>query len=503
MSGSLTVVGGVNGGHVSGLVTVPVVLPSSQVLQNLQDFLSNTVAGAVTTGGNFQNLNVATITGGLDISNQVITPASGLIGQLAITNTNSVNVTTPGSTNVKLSVPIGYNYLVVEAPGTETITGNNSANFLAVFSSQSGVTFNSGAGSGTVVAGGPNDFINVTGTGPDAFWSVIGNALGGDTTNSTATDAFIQIYGQGNAVNNAIGAVSTPSNVVGLAGTNATVVSNGTNDLIETYAGSDYVSVTGSANVLINGGADTVYATAGSTAVRAFFNLFGGTLDFINNSTVAATVSGAVPGASGGSTTAFGGVGGGVYIGGNSGNNSLIGGSGAVNLVAHGTNNILSVSGFGGSYATQNILAAGEGGATLSAASTTGYNEFYGGISAASGGGTDSIISFGSGAQTYYIASSGSENITGSTVAGASNEYIFDQDSSGSGSDVITNFKLGKDHIDINYNGALSGVSISGFDSLGGSNSGTIIYLSDKTTIQLYGVSKSSLSTSIIGGTHI
>jgi len=500
MSGSLTVVGGVNNHVVSGLVTVPVVLPSSQVLANLQQFLSVSVAGAVTQGAaNLQNLNVATVTGGADISSQVtVGNGADTQGQLTLSNTDTAGATTSGATNIKLTVPVGYNYLVVQAPGTETITGNGSSDFLAVFGSQSGVTFNSaaatgGTGSGTVVAGGPNDFSVVTG----AFWSVIGNALGGDTTNSTASVAAIQVFGQGNAVNNAVGADSTPSNVVGLAGSSATVVSGGTNDLIETFAGQDFVSVSGSANVLINGGADTVYATAGSTAVRAFFNLFGGDLDFINNSTVAATVSGAVPGASGGSTTAFGGVGGGVYIGGNAGNNSLIGGTGTVNLVAHGTNNILSVTGYGGSYATQNILYAGEGGSTLFAASTTGFNEFYG------GSGTDSIVSFGSGSQTYYVGATGSENITGSTVSGASNEYIFDQDSTGNGSDVITNFKLGRDHIDINYNGNLSGVSISGIDSLGGSNTGTIIYLSDKTTIQLYGVKESSLSTSIIGGTHI
>jgi hypothetical protein len=55
----------------------------------------------------------------------------------------------------------------------------------------------------------------------------------------------------------------------------------------------------------------------------------------------------------------------------------------------------------------------------------------------------------------------------------------------------------------VNYNGSLSGVSITGFSSLGGATAGTIIYLSDQTTIQLYGVKSSSLSASIIGGTHV
>ncbi len=53
------------------------------------------------------------------------------------------------------------------------------------------------------------------------------------------------------------------------------------------------------------------------------------------------------------------------------------------------------------------------------------------------------------------------------------------------------------------YNGALSGVTIESFQALTGSHSGTLLMLSDHTTIQLYGVSASSLSTSILGGTHI
>jgi len=498
MSGSLTVVGGFRTNSITGLVTVPAVLPNvPNILTNLQTFLSQSVSGAVTQGSavaNFQNLNVATITGGVDVSNQIIAANSAdTLGQLDISNTNSVNATTAGSTNIKLTVPVGYNVVVVQAPGTETVTGNASENFLGLFGSAAGVTFNSGGGSGTVVAGGPDDFIAVSGT----TWSLIGNALGSSTLASAANDAVIQVFGQGDAVNNAVGANTTSSNVVGLFGSNASVVSSGTHDLIETYQGDDVVTVNNSANVLVNGGADTVFAAAGSSAVNAGFNLFGGTLDFINNSTTSATVSGDVPGASGGSLTVFGGVGGGFYTGGDAGNNSLIGGSGIVNLVAAGTNNILSVSGYGGSYATQNILDAGAGGATLVAASSTGFNEFYG------AGGTDSIISFGSGAQTYYVGSVGAETITGSTQANAINTYFFNQDASGAGQDVITNFRLGTDSIEVNGNGTLSGVHISSFASLGGGHSGTIIYLSDSTTIQLYGVNTSSLSTSIIGGTHI
>jgi len=494
MSGSLTVVGGVQNNAITGLVTVPAVLPNIPgILTNLQAFLTQTVSGAVTQGAavaNFVNFNVAGKSGSTVASAQNANVAQGL---LDITNTDSSGNISPGTANVAVDVAPGYNFLVVQAPGTETITGNASNNFLGVFGSAAGVTFNSGGGSGTVAAGGAGDFVQVSGT----TWSLVGNADGGTTLASAANNAIIQVYGQGNAVNNAVGANTTSSNVVGLFGSNASVVSSGTHDLIETYSGSDFVTVNNSANVLVNGGADTVFAAAGSTAVNAGFNLNGGTLDFVNNSGRAATVSGDVAGASGGNLTAFGGTGGGFYTGGNAGNNSLIGGSGIVNLVAAGTNNILSVSGYGGSYASQNILDAGAGGATLIASSSTGYNEFYG------AGGTDSIISFGSGVQTYYVGSVGAETITGSTQAGATNQYIFDQDGSGAGQDVITNFRLGSDQINVNVNGGLSGVDIASFASLGGGHSGTIIYLSDATTVQLYGVNVKSLSTSIIGGTHV
>jgi hypothetical protein len=492
MSTSLTVIGGVSGSSIAGIVTVPTALPSS-LIAPLQAYLSNTVAGAVTTGANFQNLSVAGATGNISSS---IASGVGTVGLLVISDTDTHGAITSGSANASVNFTVNqyYNSLAVEAQGYETVTGNGDDGFFAAFSSVSAVTFNSGGGSGTVAAGGPADFVNVTGT----VWTVSGDTVGGDTINSSASSvAAISVFGAGNAVNNAVGADTTPSNVVGLAGSSASVYSDGTNDLVETYAGNDTVSVFGSANVLVNGGNDTVYATANNNGVKAFFNLAGGTLDFINNSTMAATVSGDVPGASGGEVTAYGGVGGGSYIGGDAGNNSLIGATGVVTLLAAGTNNILSVSGYGNSYATQNILQAGAGGATMIAASTTGYNEFYGDT------GTDVIISAGSGKQTYYVGTTGGETLTGSTQAGAANDYIFNQDSTAGVSAIITNFKLNADHIDINPGNSVGGVSIAGFDSLGGSHSGTIIYLSDSTTIQLYGVNSSSLSQSIIGGTHI
>jgi len=437
---------------------------------------------------NYQNLDVAGLSGPV-----VPTVGGAATGLLQISNVDSLGATTAGEADVAVTLPGGYNALDVSAPGNETIAGNGAANFTATFEANASVTFTSNGGSGTVTDEGSGDFTKVSGTN----WTVTGAAAGADTINSSAASSYIATYGQGGATGNAVGADTTPSNVVGLAGANATVSSNDSNGLIETFSGNDIVSVNGSANVLVNGGADTVYATAGSTAVRAAFNLYGGTLDFINNSGITATVSGAVPGASGGSCTAFGGSGGGVYIGGYAGNNSLVGGSGSATLVAAGTDNFVSVSGFSNSYATQNLLNAGAGGATLIAGASTGYNEFYGGE------GTDIVSTAGSGMQSFYVGAVGSENITGSTASGATNQYFFNQDDTGGGQDVITNFRLGIDHIYINANSGLSGVEISGVSALGGGHGGSIIYLSDNTTIQLYGVSAASLGASVVGATSI
>jgi hypothetical protein len=392
------------------------------------------------------------------------------------------------------TVPSDETTLFVDAPAVEKILGNGSNDFSATFGSASTISFNSDGGSGTVVVGGAGDFVGVTGTN----WSISGNASGSSTVDSSATAGTeVQVYGQGNAVNNAIGADTTPSNVVGLAG-NASVLSYGSNDLIETFSGNDVVTVYNSANVLVNGGADTVYAAAGSTAVRAFFNLSGGEMCFINNSTSAATVSGDVPGASGGNVTAFGGAGGGVFIGGSAGNNSLIGGTGKVTLVGAGANNYLEAQGYATAGVGENVLSAGAGGAYMLATGTTGSNEFHGGT------GTDTIVSYGSGAQIYYVGALGAEQITGSTTSGANNEYVFDQTPAQGGSDVITNFRLGTDHIDINLDASVNGaVTIQSYQPLGGAHSGSLIYLSDNAIIQLYGVNSSTLNYSIIGGTHI
>lgn len=475
MSGSLTVIGGHTGTPLSGLVNIPMD-QTPLTLGGFQTLLTAT-SGAVSTGAaSFTNLNIVAGT----VADSVVAGNGGLY---ELTNTDSTGAVTAGTVGGSYTVPAGYSTLVVEAPGAETVTGTTQTGFLAVFSAQSSVNFTSD-GTGTVVASDSN-FIQVGGTfGPTTGWSVIGGSGGADTINTTAESTSITTQGAGN--------------VVGLAGIFATVVAGGTGDLLAGYGGQNIVSVTGSGDaMLISGGADTVYAASGSSGLNMFFfNSGGGTLDFINQSSVSASITGGADGNSG-NVTAFGGTGGGYYEGGSSGNNSLVGGIGTSSstVIGAGTNNFLSVDGSGA-----NDLVAGDGTSTLVAGSNTTTNIFSGGL------GTDVISTSGAGNQSFFVGTTGSETLTGSSVAGALNTYYFNQASTqGGGTDVITDFRYGTDKVYINpfdtTGGAVSVQGISTIDINGQSSSA--IQLTDNTTIKLVGVTfTSAQSATIIGSTH-
>jgi hypothetical protein len=499
MSGSLTVVGGVNNSTITGLVTVPAVFSNfnPNIISNLQAFLSGTVQGAVTQGSavaNFENFNVAGLSG-----NENASVANGSVtqGLLDISNTDTTGATVAGSTNISLLVPVGYNFVVAQAPGTETITGNGSTNFLGVFGSAAGVTFNSNGGSGTVAAGGIDDFVNVSGT----TWSVVGNAAGGATINSTASTGNLQVSGTGAATGGPL-SNSVHSNVVGLAGATENVTSSGSNDLIASYGGSDSVSVAGGADVVVDGGSVTVNAAAGST-VNAFFgsSVAGGTIYFVNNSGTAASVTGSSNTAlAAGSVTVFAGAGGGYYQGGAGGGNLLQGGSvagaGNVTLIGGGIGN--SINAF---YGNNDLKAAAGGTSTIIAGAGTDSNDL-------AGGGNDSLLSFGSGAQAFFFGTGNTETATGSTVAGATNNYfVLEQSSQGGATDIITNFSTTNSTVYINpqgYGGG-TGVSIAAFSAYVGPGGGTNVELNDGTTIRLIGVSLTNTQEAAItasGGTQ-
>jgi hypothetical protein len=477
VSGSLTVIGGHSSTQgLTGLVTVPSGFTGTSALVTSLQSLLTADSGSVSTGSaNFENLNVAGQTGA-----EAVTVGGFASGILEITNTSSVGTTTAGSANISLAVPTGYNTLVVQAPGSETIAGNASNNMLAIFGAQSSVNFNTGGGSGTVVAGGPGDFVVLLGSG----WTFDGSPNGDETVAGLANNSLISVAGAG---------TGSQSNVISADAANVSVIAGGTNDLVVVDGGTGLVSMGGGGNVLINGGAVTVSARPGSSRVAAFFDTNGGELDFINNSTVAASVFGAVAGAVGGNLTVFGGTGGGYFQGGPGGNNSLVGGSGSATLISGGNNNYLKAAG------ANNAFFASGGATTMVAAAGSGANLFSGGT------GSLTVSTSGSAGQSFFVGSAGQEIFTGSTVSGAVNGYFFNQNNTGSGSDIIMNFRHGTDFVEINGNSSAAGVTIAQVLSINATAShpsGSLVLLSDNTSITLYGLNAASIQ-SVVGGTHI
>ena len=475
MSGSLTVIGGHSGSTLTGLVNIPMD-QTALTLSGLGVQAALTAVSDAVTAGSASFVNNDVIGGSIAAST-----GSTSIGVFEITNTDSTGASTTGSSSGTFVVPATYSTLVVEAPGAYTVDGNGSSNFLAVFSGQSSVDFNAlNSGTGTVVAGA-NDFIQVGGTffGGQG-WSVLGGASGADTINTTAENASITTQGS--------------NNVVGLSGVNAIVSLAGSHDLVAGFGGLNTISVAGAAdNILISGGADTVYAMTGSSSLDMFFfNSGGGSLDFINQSGVSASVTGGANGASG-SVTVFAGTGGGYYQGGTNGNNSLVGSSGSssTTLIGAGNTNFLSVDGSGA-----NALFAGDGTATLMAGAGTADNLLTGGL------GTDIISTDGSGAQSFFVGTTGSETLTGSSVSGALNTYYFNQASTaGGGTDVITDFKYGSDHVFINPFDSAGGVSVQGISdtTVNGAHSSEVT-LTDNTIIKLVGVTFTDAEKATIAG---
>jgi hypothetical protein len=336
--------------------------------------------------------------------------------------------------------------------------------------------FDSGPGQSVVAAS--DDLVAVGDGSSQGDWTITNTSLGSDSITSVSEYTTISIGGAGN--------------VVGLAGSFATVYGSSSNEFVASYAGDSEISIDGSGNVLVSGGSATVYAAPGSSSVTSFFfGIHGGQLDFINQSESPASVTGGFQGAPG-SVTVDGGLAGGYFQGGLGGNNSLVGGIGneSTTLVGAGDNNFLFAQGSGA-----NALFSGDGSATLIASAATTNNLFQGGY------GTDLMSSSGSGIQSFFVGTEGSETITGATDSSAQNNYYFIQDpSQGGGTDVLMNFRYGIDQLLINPSSPGDVVIASINDIVLNGQSSSIVSLTDNTTIKLIGTSFSSTQISNLVG---
>lgn len=451
MSQSVTVIGGTRNGHLTGLISVPISsgLPE-HALNNLQLNLTSLSFDVLTGTAGLTNLDVAGQSGAISIaaapmagsnllefSNFSVGGAGhdhggmsgdgsgnhqgwgswgdrrargphngddrsrgdGDGGRRGSGRGSGGTSTTPGLTDITATVPSGYQTVIVQAPGTVTLTGNGALGESYLFGAAANVDLNAHGGSGSIVAGGGADTLD----------------LGGN------------------------------------------------------YA------------VTIAGGSDAITATGGSDTIRAFGA--NTRLQFVNQSTERTTVF-----AGAGSATIFGGDGGGSFHAGAAGANSLIGGTGTVSLFGRASGDVLEAgeSTGGATVGGTNHLLAGAGNETLLASSLTGANDLV----AASG--SDSISSGGSGLQTFH-GGRGTATMTGSTMAGSTNIYLFGAASAPGGTDQITNFQLGKDVLE-GLNGAtITTVTASSF----GGQAGALVTLSDGTHVQLVGIAAASISGSV------
>lgn len=463
MSGSFLTVAG--GNAQNGQVSVQSSLPSD-INSLLQSYLTN-VANSIYSGNeSYIYNNVAqnsTLSGvGTDTANTYE----------VITNVDPQGNSVAGSGSYVVGVPSAVTQLVVQAPGNTTLAGSSNTT-LAVFGSESNVTYNVSGGAGSIFAAGGNDAINVTG-------------------NNTKDTVF--------------------------SGGNDTVTFNG-------ISGQDSVNAIGNATTSVYlGGSDLATVTASDNAAVSvhFLKNSGSNVDFINNSTQVATVYASVQTVAGGglaystnAVTAFGGSAGIFAVGGRSGFNSLNGGTGSSTLVGGGYGDTL-MAGFGSTDQT-NFLFAGAGDETLLGSGTgttnifeVGFQEPGIGVVTADG----AVVSAGGATNNVFgIGNVQATTITGSTVQGASNSYLINgtfnsmnwslqgaqQGNTVQGGSLdITDFG-GNSTISL-INPSSAGLSVeSVVSALGGS--GTQILLSDNTVITLNGVSTSQINVSQNGTT--
>ncbi len=444
MSGTLTINGGFNGQ--SGLISIPAALPASidTMLQSYLDGVSGSIVGGTFGLDNFDAPDASSVTAG--------SGAAGTIEE--VTNTDgSGSVTSSSLSGASYTVGSATTLLAVQAPGDVNLTGDGQTS-VAIFGANSNVNYSDMNGGTT----GAADFVFAAG-GSDslAFYSTT-NANSSYDVAASGKDT-VSLYNQGQDLVDATGAATT--------------------------------------TVYVSQAEATVTASDSSSASVQFTQGAGGNLDFINNSTNQATIFSGnyAGGAAPNSVTAYGAAGGGYFVGGRAGNNSLVGGTGTVTLQGAGAGDFLSVSG-----GSSNILFAGTGNETLIGGSTSGSNLFQLGLSYTGSTGAivaNSVVSTeGSGLQAFFLGSSSSSTLTGSSATGATNLYDIIRDpatqANGGANYTITDFVPGRDILQFTDNSLAAGNSSVGSITTAPSGAAEI-YLSDGTSVFLKGVSASSL----------
>ncbi|HEX7390044.1 MAG TPA: calcium-binding protein [Acidiphilium sp.] len=297
---------------------------------------------------------------------------------------------------------------------------------------------------------------------------VVDNAAGTSTVvgNNASTTLFVAAAGSN--VTYSLQGGNSPATMIGGGGNDDFTLGNNSS-----LSGSQVYFGGGGDRVRVHTGSNTVTATGNASVFSGITTGYSGSLDFINQSSAAATVIGGA-----GSATVFGGAGGGIFFGGTLGNNSLVGGTGNTTLVGGGDNDTLQATGSGSS----NTLFANTGNEIMIAGTGTGANVLV------AGAGTDSLVSGGSGVQNFF-GGSGSATMTGSAVTGAQNSYFFGQVTGSGGNDVITNFSTTNSALYVNHDMVITSIG----EATVGKQTGALVTLTDGTHITLLGVTSSGI----------
>jgi hypothetical protein len=449
MAIQISIIGGYTG---TSAGSVPVDIGFDSAVGALLQRYFNAISTAITASPAQFNLDDFDIATGHDYHLETIAAA----GLAEFTNIDTAGSPSSGMVTTGLySIAASSVAMVAQAPASYSLTGSPATN-LALLGSTANIDYNVTSPTlhgASIFGGGGSNSININGT------------------------ASVNIF--------SAGADSLYLNGLG-------------DDHVTAYSGADDL-------VTILEGSATVTALGNATVGVTFDEHAGANLDFINNATTPQTVfSGAYTAPGGGSVfapnsvTAFGGAGGGYFVGGLAGQNSLVGGAGAVTLQAGGPQDFLEATG------ASNVFFSGNGTETLDATSTTGANLFQlGGPYTGKGTVTTSGSTFTSGAgnQVFFIANVQSETITGSQSLsnGAQNVYdVIGDSTAGGGSFTITDFTAFPSSVLYltGFDGAeASDASISVIGAEIGNPGTTQILLSDGTVMTLRGVAPAAVQT--------
>ena len=331
---------------------------------------------------------------------------------------------------------------VVSTARKATIFGIGEEN--ATVLATGGLTFHSGGGSGTVVAGGGDNRIYLPGKSGD--WAV--HAGDGDDI------------------------------VQALGGGNDTVQAGGGRNAILLGGGSDLVISEGRDRVVLGGGSATIVASAGAggdcddgddgdeggrnTSQQVWGG--SGSLVFVGGAGPATVLGGT------GSATIFGGEGGGEFRGGSAGGNLIHAGTGRATVFGGGDGDVVYAEG-----ERRQELHAGPGASTLFGALAGGDNSFHAGS-----GDTEIVGGWGN---DRFVAGLGDSTITGGP---GRDVYAFVKGGSG-GHDIIWGFD-GDDRIRLEgYGGNAVKAALASQVQVAG---GVRITLSDSTMVTLMGLSQ-------------